>query len=361
MAGRVTQERHGILLVVSSDRRRGAEVFTSQLWRGLADRGWPVDAVSLTRSTGAATVDIPSLTDVDPAQAGRLNTEVLRALRRRVGDSSPALVVAMGGPTLRYTALATAVRPTKLVYFAIGEPRYWLSSQPIIMLNRGLYRMTDKIIAVSEMTAEQLVGIEPAIRGRVEVAYTGVDDTMFAVSRPPHDGPIRLLFVGSLSREKDPLLSVQVLSQLLDAHLRFVGDGPLSGEVQAVAEELGVAARVTLSGSVDDIRDDLAWADLLLLTSRTEGLPGVVLEAAAAGVPTVAVDVGGLGEAVSHGVTGLLVTREVDDIAAAIKDLAANPRRIAEMGEAARERARDQFSLEKSIDRFETILRSVVG
>jgi glycosyltransferase involved in cell wall biosynthesis len=166
------------------------------------------------------------------------------------------------------------------------------------------------------------------------------------------------VWIGSLSPEKDPLLALHAFraAALDGAVLRFVGDGPLRGELDELA-----GGDVEVIGSVPDVSPHLDWAGGLILTSRTEGLPGVVLEAAAAGLPVIAADVGGVRDAVDDGVSGWVVP--AGDEAAftrALQSLSADPGRAASFGEAGRRRVAEQFLFAHSFDRWDELLRREV-
>ena len=115
--------------------------------------------------------------------------------------------------------------------------------------------------------------------------------------------------------------------------------------------------RLELAGSVEDVSEHLEWADVLLLSSRTEGLPAAILEAGAAGVPSVAFDVGGVREAVVDGRTGLVVPAgDTGALMSALRSLADDRSRISEMGAAARRHVEKNFRLEQAIDRYIQLL-----
>src|SRR4029078_4819216 len=92
--------------------------------------------------------------------------------------------------------------------------------------------------------------------------------------------------------------------QLPQAHFLVFGDGPMRADMVSLATRLGIADRLHLPGREDDIGPRYKAMDVVLLTSRHEGLPNVLLEAQSLGVPVVAPDVGGMSEVVAHGVTG---------------------------------------------------------
>jgi glycosyltransferase involved in cell wall biosynthesis len=126
----------------------------------------------------------------------------------------------------------------------------------------------------------------------------------------PLGAPV-MIAVGSLTREKRVDRMLRVLRELLptvaDLHLWVVGGGPLRPELERLAEELGVAPRVRWCGVCPDVGTYLAAADLFVLTSDTEGMPGVVLEAGWCGLAAVATNVGGTRECLLDQRTGLLV------------------------------------------------------
>lgn len=128
------------------------------------------------------------------------------------------------------------------------------------------------------------------------------------------DGPRRLLSVGRLDREKNPELLTEVLALLRGRDsawtLEVIGEGPAQPSVVRRATELGVADAVHFRGYVP--AGEALWthyrqSHAFLHVSLTEGVPSVIFEAQAAGTPVVASDVGGVGAAVEHGRTGLLV------------------------------------------------------
>lgn len=170
---------------------------------------------------------------------------------------------------------------------------------------------------------------EPATRGRVR-AELGI----------PHDAVVATT-VANFRREKDYPNLLRAARTAIDAdpNLWFiaVGQGPLEDEVRALHAELGLGTRFTLTGYRADVPDLLAASDLFTLGSAFEGLPVSIMEAMAAGLPTVATDVGGVAEAVIDGETGLVVPpRDSAALADALLELSRDSSRRAQMSEASR-------------------------
>ncbi|MBX7208285.1 MAG: glycosyltransferase [Verrucomicrobiaceae bacterium] len=150
---------------------------------------------------------------------------------------------------------------------------------------------------------------------KLHTIYNGVDVTVFrlrdrAEARRQLGLPLdakMFLFVGNFLEVKNPQLLVRAFARHCAASgggsslLIMAGKGPLSAEVAALAASLGVGAHVRLTGPLDSaqIASHMAAADLLCLSSRSEGFPNVILEALACGLPVLSTDVGGISELVT--------------------------------------------------------------
>jgi glycosyltransferase involved in cell wall biosynthesis len=181
--------------------------------------------------------------------------------------------------------------------------------------------------------------VEPGIRERLR-GELGV---------PPEAGLV--LAVGRLNAEKGQSLLLQaapaVLSRCPGTVFALAGDGPLRGALEQQAAQLGIAGQVRFLGVRQDVPALLAAADLFVLPSRSEGMPNALLEAMAAGLPVVSFEVGGVGEVLVHGVTGLLVPPEdADGLARAMLALLENEQERRRLGAAARERIRANHNME---------------
>jgi glycosyltransferase involved in cell wall biosynthesis len=219
----------------------------------------------------------------------------------------------------------------------------------------------DFIIAVSDRTKHELVhaiGIPPSM---ITVIRSGIPERFLKLPLHEHDGPTRVLFVGSLSAEKDPIAAITafgIAADEADLQLAIVGDGPLLEATEAAVAARHLGGRVEFVGSVADIEPHLVWADALLLTSQTEGLPGVLIEAAAAGLPAVAYGVGAVDEVIEHGSSGIIVRdRTVDSAARALITLARDRGLRRRLGERARAIAGERFLMGTAIEETDRLLR----
>jgi glycosyltransferase involved in cell wall biosynthesis len=176
--------------------------------------------------------------------------------------------------------------------------------------------------------------------------------------------PLRVLSVGRLDREKNPLLLVDVLARLRESgdwRLTVVGTGPLAEAVERRAQERGVRDAVELAGYVPSgpelwahYRDSHAF----LHVSLTEGLPQVLVEAHAAGIPVVGTAVGGVAAALGGGESGLLIPPEDAEAAvAALRRLAAEPELRERLISAGHERAQRE-TIERQLDDLAAFVRA---
>ncbi|MFJ2609067.1 GT4 family glycosyltransferase PelF [Streptomyces sp. NPDC091279] len=196
----------------------------------------------------------------------------------------------------------------------------------------------------------------------IRTVYNGVDPAAFPAAGPEPEAPT-LSWAGRVDPIKDLETLIRafalVRDQLPDARLRLFGGTPRGGEAyrercEALAADLGHADAVTFEGRVDDIKDAYAAGNVVMLSSISEGFPFTLIEAMSCGRATVSTDVGGVREAV--GDTGLVVPpRDPAAMAAAALELLGAPARRAAMGEAARLRVIEQFTLRQTIDTFRTI------
>ncbi|OZC03423.1 glycosyltransferase family 4 protein [Rubricoccus marinus] len=360
-----------IAQLVSSRQRRGAEVFASDLSEALAALGHEVSFAGLA----APPVEplAPEVTNVDLTSGplASMSLEIVRSTARHIRETRPDVIQANGGAVMKYVALAQAWGRTRVpvVYCNIGLSSDWVRHRAQRAWTGWLLRRADVTAAVSAASRDDLLrqyGLDPAVvrvvRRGVDVgARVRADEGRRALTEAGvPSGSFVVLHVGSFSEEKNHAGLIRIVERVRaesdrDVRLVLVGGGPLYEAVERSAP-----AHVHILGIREDVPALMAGADVLLLPSRTEGIPGVVLEAAAQGIPTVAYDVGGVSEAVRDGETGAVI--EAGDEAAAsgaVLRLIREPMTLAEWGEAARAFVRDEYSLDASVHAFLDLYREI--
>lgn len=218
-------------------------------------------------------------------------------------------------------------------------------------------------IAVSGEIARSLEALFGWPRQQITVVYNGI-----AAEAPPvtADASLRARLLGNhravvlVPARLDPLKGHEFLLEaarlLENVHVVLAGDGPERSRLEQLAEKLGVSARVTFLGFRSDIPQLLACADVVVLPSLAEGLPLAALEAMSAGRPLVATAIGGTDEAVTDGVTGLLVPpRDGNALAGAVERVLADPEEAQRRANAAAARVAIEFGVERMVARVESV------
>lgn len=182
-------------------------------------------------------------------------------------------------------------------------------------------RTFDHVVAMTSSMGEQIRSVS-AVRSQVIGNF--VDEAAierYRRTEPSMPGPLRFVFVGSLSRRKQPELVIAAMEGLedQDAQLDVLGAGPLREELEGLLVSKGLQDRVRLHGQVADPYPVVASADVFVLPSRSEGVSRAALEALHLGVPCVLRDVDGNAELLAIPEAGILFSRDEDLSAAMLR------------------------------------------
>ena len=229
-------------------------------------------------------------------------------------------------------------------------------------LTRLVSRAVDAVVAVTQRQVQPLEALGYP-RGRIDVVPNGVfERDVQGVEPSPELGSdgFAVLCVAGLRPEKRVDLFIEAVAAARgeNAAIRgyVAGEGPERERLERLADGSGV----TLLGVRRDVLELMRAADALCLPSEAEALPMSILEAMALGRPVVTTDVGGAGEAVVDGQTGIVVPpRDTAAAAAALATLAADPTRAAAMGEHGRRRQRELYSGEAMVEGYWRALSEV--
>jgi glycosyltransferase involved in cell wall biosynthesis len=148
----------------------------------------------------------------------------------------------------------------------------------------------------------------------------------------------------------------KILAEFLDTRFVLVGDGAARKEFESRVAKLGVDKSFLFLGRRDDVPEILACCDIAVLPSRAEGLPNAVLEYLAAGLPTIATNVGGNAEILKHGVTGLLVPPgDSDALASALLALLRSPALATQIAANGNKYVQENFSFGRLVKQIEDL------
>lgn len=261
-------------------------------------------------------------------------------------------------------AASAAKIPLVLSGIRVAERR----SRWRLTFDRATQGSVTKHVCVSEAVAQFSIEQSGLDSQKIVVIPNGVDVAKFQSATPvdwsslglPSDAHV-ILSVGRLEDQKDPrsLLSAfhQIAIEFPAAQLVFVGEGHLKGELQGEADLKQLGARVHCVGRRSDVPELLKASSVFVLSSQWEGMPNVVLEAAAAAVPIVATTVEGVAELIPSNEYGMLVPPgSTTELATAIRRTLADPQAAQQRALRLQQRMAS-FSWEAVVRKYEELYR----
>lgn len=366
-----------LMFVVHRLAHGGAELQVAALATRLVDRGREVSVVvpsgadqqlaDRMRAEGVRVVDLGT---------ERLGQTVLR-LAAEIRRWKPDIVHAHA---FRPNIAARLARPLARGFTLIctthnlGESEYPFNTRQWQLRYRATDPMSSLTTNVCRAGLERYVAARAIPRSKGGVVPNGIDVQQF---RPDDAARVRvraelalgdsptLIAVGRITEGKGYETLLEAFSGMVDksrAVLLLVGSGSIERSLQDQAASLGLGDHVRFLGARDDVAELLNAADGYVMASWSEAFPLVLLEASAVGLPIVATSVGGNGDIVASGGTGLLVPpQDINALREAMETIlrmSSADRRA--MGAAGRARTVDQFSLDRVVDRWEQIYGELV-
>jgi len=365
-----------LIFLVTGLAYGGAETQVVQLAKGLKSRGWDVKVVSVT--CPRAYVEELQRQGIPVASLG-ITAKVpdprpLVRLYRLVRCWRPQIVHAH---MVHANLLARIVRPLAPIPVLICTAH---NIDEGGRLREILYRLTDPLCdlttQVSRAGLDRYVRIGAVPARKIRFIPNGIDTARF---RPDAETRHVLrqelgvadtflwLAVGRFDPQKDYPNLLRALAQVArespEAVLLIAGDGPLRPAMEDLARKMGLGERLRFLGIRRDVPALMNAADAYVMSSAWEGMPMVLLEASATGLPIVATDVGGNREVVLHNKTGFLVPpKDSHALAQAMLRLMDMPEEERQaMGKAAREHIEANFSLDQVVARWEALYRELLA
>lgn len=363
----------------------GAEAQLVRLAMRMRARGWNVRVVTM----------IPPVAYVEELQSAGIGVATLR-MSRGVPDPRALLRLArilwqdrphvLHAHMVHANLLARLVRPLAPIPVLVctAQNTYELSTAATrireVTWREWAYRLTDPLCDVTTQVSregmERYVRVKAVPRDKIIVIPNGVDTDRFCPNEQTRSS-MRLelelqdrfvwLAVGRFEEQKDYPNLLHAFAQLTsnndNAALLIAGQGPLRERMEVMAHELRVESKVHFLGLRRDIPRLMNAADAYIMSSLHEGMPMVLLEAAASGLPIVATNVDGNCEVVVDGQTGYLVKpRDPASLAhAMIRLMSMNQDDRLRMGELGRARVKALYSLDRIVDRWEHLYRELLS
>lgn len=304
-----------VLQLIQKPQPRGAEIFAGQLSEQLIKLGHNSNIIALFDHVDSAKYMYPYKL-LHASSSSRLwDWQAWKNLAEIISIQKPDIIQANAGDTLKY-----AVYSKKL--FGWQQPIIFRNASTLSSYIRTplqkyynllLYNKVNAVASVSNHSKNDFVSLFPKLVNKITTIPIGLENKRETVN--PFVGNStnikNLVHVGGFSFEKnhEGLLRIfkLLLKEVPDVKLWLIGDGPLREKVEKIIQHEQLEKHVCLTGFVNNPLDYIAHADVLLMPSIIEGLPGVILEALLYETPVVAYDVGGISEVIKSGETGWLV------------------------------------------------------
>lgn len=305
-----------ILHLIHKQQNRGAETFACQLATHQENLGHQIFMVTVYPGSANLPWKGKFFCIEGSEEKNIFDLKAWKNLYNLIKKLVPDIIQANSGDTLKYAIFSKKVFgwKTPLVFRNASEVGRYLNTVFQKKLNGYLYKQVSGIASVSKASKLDIVGYFPFLKGKTRVIPVGLEphSNLEVLSLQPI-GKKHIVHVGGFSFEKNhkELIEIfnRVQSQNDNVHLHLVGDGKLKCETEALVQKKGLEDKVSFYGFVNNPLAYIAAADILVLPSIIEGLPGVLLEAMYLKTPVVANNVGGISEIVTEN-TGVLIDKD---------------------------------------------------
>ena len=365
-----------LLIAAATSTTGGGERHVADLLRHLPERGFEVSLVCPPGGDLTELAESLGIRVENAAVDSAFPVAGVRAVRSAVGHVRPHIVHAHGSRAAFYARVGDASAAKRCVYTLHGIEAGLKDSRFLRARRLGTGRLlrsrTARFICVCEADCEKgaLLGlIDPersvAIHNGIELPEP-VEPRDFRGELGVGDRAPLMLSVGKFREQKDHHTLIEAWARVSvrfpTAVLALVGAGPLESKLRDFANDRSVAHSLRFVAPRPDLRSAYTDADAFVLSSRWEGLPYVVLEAMAHGLPVISTAVDGIPEAVTDRRTGLLVPpADPRILAEALMWVIAEPEKAARLGVAGRERVAAEFGLDAMVDKVAGVYREVAG
>jgi glycosyltransferase involved in cell wall biosynthesis len=359
---------HAAISIPGLDRIGGAERQAMLLAKGLRRRGWQVSVVALSGNGGAAAAELRDCGVTFTSLGMRKGLADPRGwirFHRWLGRERPDVLHAHLPHAAWLCRWSRVAAPVPVVVDTLHSSSTGKRGRHIgYTCSRWL---PDHVTAVSHATADSHLVAGMVREERLSILANGIDVAAWEPNAQARSAMRHLLGLrdeflwiaaGRLESVKDYPTLLRAFARAPEtARLLILGAGPLEAELVALAAQLGLERRVRFLGFEPNVERLMQAADGFVLSSRYEGLPMVLLEAGACGVPAVATDVPGTREVLIDGVNGWLARAgHANSLGEAMTKLMSMPaEEQSAMGQRARQRVIAEFSLESMLDRWERL------
>ena len=311
-----------ILQLVTKRQYRGAEVFAADLSAELINLGHEIVFAGLYKNDkDILEVDNAVNLDISTASSNFLSISLVQKLVKVILEEKPDIVQCNGSDTLKYMIAASFFTSrVPIVYRNISMISEWVNTTPKKIFYKSLFRKVAHVSSVGKEALEDFVCTFNYPRARTSVIRRGIPIKELPGSKFNATLKDKLqlvqedklvVHIGNFSPEKNHEFLLDIFSEIKNenSHVKLIciGDGLLFENIKSLIKRRNLEDTIFLLGFRKDVPELLAACDCFVLSSKIEGVPGVILEAATQKKPSVATDVGGVSEVLIDGRTGYLI------------------------------------------------------
>ncbi len=368
-----------ILFIIGSLTRGGAETQLTRLVTAMKAHNWQVAVISILPETGyaeelrRASVPVFSLSSEHPSFSNIFS--IVRSFYNHLRHLSPDILVSflihadilarIVGKIAKVPVIINSIRNES---FAGSHGQKSVKNLVREMMYRSTNFLSDKIVLNSKNAEKVLTEKKVIDRNKNELIYNGIECSEYEFTKQQvvslrselglTDNSFAWFTAGRLEEQKDYPLMLDAFAihqrEYPNNYLFIAGDGSLKDQILEKINQLNLSDNVRLLGLRKDIPLLLNAMDALILSSKWEGLPNIVIEASTAGLPVVATDVGGVREIIEPGTNGLIVSQGNEEMLAGAMDtivtMSSDKRRV--WGEAGKSLVKDRFELNSIVDQW---------
>jgi len=365
-----------ILQLVTRRQYRGAELFAADLSSELIKLGHSVAFVGLYKvNDDVLIVEGSENRDLINKKTSLFSIQLVKRLVKLIKEFKPDVIQCNGSDTLKYTYAASYfVEDIPVVYRNISIISEWVSNKPKKILYKNMFKRIAHVTSVGDEAMADFIKTYSYPENQTEVIRRGipvknVDKLGFSKklrSQLGFDNSTKIVtHIGNFSPEKNHEFLIDVFFSLKDEHPKIklicVGSGVLYDKIKNLIRERGLERSIYLLGFRKDIPEILAASDCLILCSRVEGVPGVILEAGTQKTPSIANNVGGVSEVLINNKTGYLIDGlEKDEFRDKLIKLMEDEKLRKHFGENAYTMISQGFNPKENAKKFEELYLSLI-
>lgn len=298
-----------IFQVIQKPQARGAELFTALLSEELQSLGHKVILISIFEGNHSLPFSGKQIHLNRPIHKRFWDWEAWNSFAQLIKEESPDIIQANAADTLKFAVFSKKIFGWKapVVFRNASMMSTYIKSSLVRKFNQALLNRVKGIASVSHASQLDLNQYFNLTKPQLKVIPIGIDFSDFQPLQV-NQGLTELIHIGGFTFEKNhqELLDIfESLSKRKEAlTLKLIGDGPLFNEIKAEIKRRNLGGKVKLLGSFSNPFSQVSNNSILVLPSRIEGLPAVILEAMCYKIPVVAYGVGGIPEVLKNGETG---------------------------------------------------------